>query len=210
MIDDYMLTDLSPYRLNSDASTLISKLRHRFSPSLEQKVIILINAAEAHPNISKYQIAATRKMLGDFYYENGYYAAALTQYRLGLELNPRMPVKRRVKELEAAGDPGRLACSPDMVEDVLQFAEYKMFAEHEHQLRTRRPHSDGPDYDPEWEAEIAARLAALGSQEQEEFHRLRARRGKLGYDRILSAREEDELTLRAMERSFQYRKAKGE
>lgn len=71
MIDDYMLTDLSPYRVLRDASKFLLALNKNFSPALEERVVILINAAEAHPEMSKRQVSLVRKDLADCYYENG-------------------------------------------------------------------------------------------------------------------------------------------
>ena len=45
MIDDYMLTDLSPYRVLRDASKFLLALNKNFSPALEERVVILIKAA---------------------------------------------------------------------------------------------------------------------------------------------------------------------
>ena len=57
-------------------------------------------------------------------------------------------------------------------------------------------------YDATWEAEVEARLDALGPAAKSEFHRIREARAKIGGDLLLSRRKEDELTLEAMERSF--------
>ena len=202
MIDDYMLTDLSPYRVLRDASRLLQALTKKFSSRVEERVVILINAAEAHPQMSMCQVSLVRKDLAEFYYANGYYGDALAQYRLALEINPRLPVKRRLKELEAMEDIAPPTCSPYLVGDILQFEEYKDFTHGYDKIRTRRVHQDDLLYDPTWEAEIETRLDALGPTAKSEFHRLREARAKMGGDLTLSRREEDELTLKAMERSF--------
>lgn len=202
MIDDYMLTDLSPYRVLRDASRLLQALQKHFSPGLEERVVILINAAEAHPQMSMRQVSLVRKNLADCYYENGYLGGAMTQYRLALELNPHLPVKRRVKELTAVADKGPPVCSPDLVDDILKFEEYADYTHGYDKIRTRRLREEDLLYDPTWEAEIEARLDALGPTAKSEFYRLRNARTKMGGDRVLSRREEEELTLKSMEQSF--------
>ena len=202
MIDDYMLTDLSPYRVLRDASKFLLALNKNFSPALEERVVILINAAEAHPEMSKRQVSLVRKDLADCYYENGYYGGAMDQYRLALELNPRLPVKRRIRELEAMTETGPSACSPDLVGDILQFKEYANFTHEYDKIRTRQLRQEDLLYDATWEAEVEARLDALGPAAKSEFHRIREARAKIGGDLLLSRRKEDELTLEAMERSF--------
>lgn len=160
------------------------------------------NAAEAHPQMSMRQVSLVRKDLADCYYENGYLGGALAQYRLALELNPRLPVKRRMKELAAAADKGPPVCSPDLVDDILKFDEYADYTHSYDKIRTRRQREEDLLYDPTWEAEIEARLDALGATAKPEFYRLREARTKMGGDRVLSRREEDELTLKSIEQSF--------
>jgi len=62
----------------------------------------------------------------------------MDQYRLALELTPRLPVKRRIRELEAMTETGPSACSPDLVGDILQFKEYANFTHGYDKIRTRQ------------------------------------------------------------------------
>ena len=96
MIDDYMLTDLSPYRVLRDASKFLLALNKTFA-RLGRTGRHSNQRGRGAPGDVKAASSLVRKDLMDCYYENGYYGGAMDQYRLALELNPRLPVKRRIR-----------------------------------------------------------------------------------------------------------------
>lgn len=205
-IDSYLHTRLSPYQLNADALKLIKKLDRKFSFQIEEKIIILINAASMHPSMSEYQLSLTHQALGDCYYKHGFYESALQRYECGLSLNPRLPVKRKIKEISAMQKTERpAASSPDLVADVLQYPEYTEISR-QTALSSRNEENEAIIYDPAIEAEIERRLDALGEPYRSEFYRIRDKR-------YLTRRPNDTLSLydyalldlKAMEKSAAYR-----
>lgn len=227
-IDSYLKTTLSPYRLNDDAMQLIEQLSENFSKEVEEKILVLINAASLHPKMSKYQLSLTHKALGDCYYEHKFFQSALEQYSRAIFNNSKIAVKRRIKELSAIPLENRTSSlSPDVISDVLQFPEYKKLIERERDLiqteldtlwrnnldsRQRLEQirediafdSEQEDFifDSEYEAEIERRLSVLGEPYKSEFYRLREERLLTKKsDDILSIKDYELLDLESMEQS---------
>ena len=122
----YLHTSLSPYRLNEDALTLIKELNENFSQETEKKALILLNASALHPKMSMYQLSLSRKELGDCYFKNGFYQSALEQYQSALSENPKIAVKKRIKEILAMNeDEKKSSLAADTIDNVLNFPEYK-------------------------------------------------------------------------------------
>lgn len=214
-IKSYLNTSLSPYTLNSDAMNLIAVLNENFSTELEQKTIILINAAAMHPSMSHYQLSLTHKALGDCYYEHGYFGSAMEQYNRALAYNKNLSVKRRISKIHSMSqEDKKISLSPDIIDDVLQFPEYDkivtddakqrkqmsdaIWAEHEEEkvihdtikkeMINEARHEDTV-LDPEYEAEIKCRLDALGEPYKTWFYRSREKR-------ILTKRPNDSLSMK--------------
>lgn len=229
-IRSYLHTDLSPYLLNYDANKLIKRLNKHFTQSVERKVIILINAASLHPKMSKYQLSLTHKALGDCYYKNAFFQNALEQYKCAISNNPNIAVKRRIKEIQSMplSDKEKMASSSDLVDDVLQFPEYKeKFGKEKSLLQSKQNDIMGTMYedarrklvkearlkdlviDPGHEEEIAQRLDKLGEPYKSEFYRMREERKlTIRPDDPLSLKDYDLLDLEAMERNAAYYKEK--
>ena len=91
----------SPYSLNEQAARAIEKLTRRFDADVEALALAKLNLAESTPNMSRYQLSLTYKSLGDCYAKHDKKPEAVSAYRKGLDLNEKLPVKRKIKELEA-------------------------------------------------------------------------------------------------------------
>lgn len=217
-VTSYLKTDLSPYKLNEDAQRLIKRLRKKFCTSIEEKILVLLNAASLHPSMSTYQLSLSRQALGDCYYDLAFYGSALAQYQSGIELNPRLAVKRRIKELCAIPRDGqKTSASPDIVEDVLTFPEYAKYAPCNSALAAPfssqslydaalaagilEAQQEDQIYDPEFEADIKQRLSVLGEPYISEFYRLRDVERLTNKADVLSMKRLDLLRLKAMEKS---------
>lgn len=227
-VNAYLKTSLSPYRLNSDAMSLIEQLNLNYSEEIEAKILVLINSASLHPNMSKYQLSLSQKALGDYYYDNAFYQSALEQYNRAISNNSRIPIKRRVKEIMSMpAEKLKSSLSPDMIYDVLQFPEYKEMLNIENnkiqseleslwykdsdiiskarQQLSEEAKMKNSIYDKEHELEIERRLNKLGEPYKTEFYRIReVRRLTYAQDDILSLKDHDLLDLESMERSASF------
>lgn len=232
-VNSYLNTELSPYRLNDDAMKLIEHLCENFSQKVEEKALVLINAASLHPKMSRYQLSLTHKALGDCYYKHKFFQSALEQYNRAISYNSKIAVKRRIKKLSAIpSDKRASSLSPDVISDVLQFPEYKELLKRERALiqteldalwrdnlesralveQAREQITSQSDqekfiYDLEHEAEIERRLNALGEPYKSEFYRIREERQLTKEpDDILSLKDQELLDLESMERSATFSK----
>ena len=179
----------SPYHLNSRAMKLIEEMNNDFTVKAEKEVIVLLNAVSMNPKMSKYQLSLSRKAFGDCYYYHGITQNALEQYELGLNLNPRLPVTKRIKAIRTMDPEDRnSSLDPNMVDDKLIY----------HSNDYTEPYI----YDEEFENEIEQRLSQLDEAARSEFYRIR---GERKADLVLSHQELDLLTLNAMERSYNFK-----
>ena len=204
-INAYLKTSLSPYRLNADSMSFIRELEEHYSLEAEEKAVILLNAAELHPSMSKYQLSLTHKAIGDIDYQNGFYGNALAHYTTALSYNQKLSVKRRLKELSSMPKEERkFSCSPDLVANVLAFDEYSQWRA-EFQGQTPIEYTEDNVYDSGFDAEITDRLEALDELSRSEFWRLMEKR-KLTHrqDDPLSLKDYALLDLQAIERSAAY------
>ena len=228
--NEYFGTVISPFLLNSDAMALVSLLFTKFNKDMEERAVILLNAAELHPGMSAYQLSLTHKALGDVYYSNAFFGAALEHYKRGLNQNPALSVKKRIKELEKRPDSEMaFSASPDLIGDVLRFPKYKKMVEaHEAERRSSlssiRPVApeirelsdrlqqetrdnvarENDIYDPAFEAAVDRVLASLGEAMKDAFHKNRLIRQQTENSSFLSSKETDILELRAMVASAVY------
>ena len=230
----YMQTCITPYHLLNDAMALISQLKESFDRETEEKAIVLLNSAALHPSISASQLSMAHKALGDLYYQHNFSGNALEHYRRGYALNDRLSVKRRLQQLQAVPREEMVwSASPDLIRDVLEYPEYEEIIEADRRKteelraeifedpleRERHDHAkmkaaqqaavESRIYDPDFEADIARRLDALGEPYKSEFFRVReqailSRRD----DEPLSQQDIDLMNLSALERSAAYRDGK--
>lgn len=93
-------TDLSPYELLEKAQNCMDELKGAYTEQAEQKAVEYLNLSALNPKMSTYQLSNAYKELGQIYDQNDLKQKALDAYREGLRLNPGLPVKKRIKQLE--------------------------------------------------------------------------------------------------------------
>ena len=90
------------YRLLDELSVLIEKLEDEHCADVEEEILSVFKVVLNIEKLSPYQTSIALKRLADCYYENDCKEKALKKYRLAVEKNPKLPVKRRIKELGGA------------------------------------------------------------------------------------------------------------
>ena len=94
-------TEYSPYDIINEANRLIDIcINSSLTKEQELQIILLINKAQSYTNMSKYQLSTTRKRFAELYYSLGITGNALDQYKLAIELNSKLPIKRVLHSLE--------------------------------------------------------------------------------------------------------------
>lgn len=195
-----MCNSISPYRMVDDAIKLIDSMKDVFSVDKERLVIILLNTADSNLKMSKYQLSLSRKALGDCYHRHGITQNAIEQYELGLELNPNLPVKKKLKELYAIDSNNRVSSlNYNMVGNI---SEYYGEVSGE-SISSRASANNNGIYDEDFEKMLTARLQKMGEPYISEFYKTRINRKP---DAVFSDNERDLMTLEAMERSLRYNK----
>ena len=97
----YTHPDVTPYELNAIAQKYIHDVsRDGYDERAFSTALNSIKKAESFPNMSTYQLSQTSQMLGELYEKICDYDKALEAYQKALELNPKAPVKKKIKELE--------------------------------------------------------------------------------------------------------------
>ena len=97
MKGEVMRTGYSPYDLLEEANRLIELLPDLL---IEEQIILLLNKAQSM-NVSTYQLSISHKKLADKYYELSIFGSSLIHYGIALELNNKISVKRKIKELSS-------------------------------------------------------------------------------------------------------------
>lgn len=97
-----MRTGYSPFDMCSEAIRIIdSHQSDIMAVETEKQVILLLNKSDSYKEMSAYQLSDARKKFAEYYYTNNLTGSALEQYQLAINLNPRISVKRHLKELLA-------------------------------------------------------------------------------------------------------------
>jgi hypothetical protein len=231
-----MRTGYSPYDMCNEAVRLIDSCSSgSIDPREELQIVLLLNKSDSYSDMSAYQLSIARKKLADLYYKNGITGSALDQYSLALQANPKLSVKKRIKELDSIPKPERIySIDPNIVgEPDYSNLKYYSHTPDEEFIRSR----EGAD----------KRIADLLGITVEELHKIRADARKSAFeqanienaiydpefekeiderlsrldelskkefyrirairkpDEILSDKKLDLLTLEAMEQSYNYR-----
>ena len=89
------------YLLLHQAVEETDALSKRFSNVVEIRILWRLVAASDNPNMSHYQLSLACKKLADCYLLHDFKEKALRVYKMGLNMNPNLAVKRAIKSLEA-------------------------------------------------------------------------------------------------------------
>ena len=85
---------------NEKLTAILDELKEAYTEQAEQKAAGYLNLSALNPKMSTYQLSNAYKELGQIYDQNELKQKALDAYREGLRLNPGLPVKKRIKQLE--------------------------------------------------------------------------------------------------------------
>ena len=98
-----MHTEYSPYAMLAEANRLIteSTTNGNLPKNCEKQVISLLNTCESYPNMSSYQLSLAHKDLADLYNSLGLTGSAIEHYEIALRMNPRIAVKKKIKQLKS-------------------------------------------------------------------------------------------------------------
>lgn len=92
----------SPFDMCNEAVRIIESHQScSMSTKAERQVILLLNKADLYKEMSTYQMSVARKKFAEYYYSNNLTGSALEQYQLAIGANPKIPIKKRLKELLA-------------------------------------------------------------------------------------------------------------
>ncbi len=179
---------MTPYEMIREAEEKMRTMVLNLDLKKEEQVILLINAAETYPGMSRYQVMRARVFLIDLYISHGIYGNARDLCRAALEEYPKAPVKKKLREMEKIRE--------ERPEDFLHSVSIDMVDED----LCYHSEPDREIYDPVFEKEIAERAAALPAELRKEFYEIRAKRKRtLGVP--LTFEELDILTIETMEKS---------
>ena len=100
--DYYNKPDISPYIQNSRVTELIEDVNNKKRDvfQVRKEINRLLDRLIKNENMSSYQLSLTYKELGDMYYNNGMKKEALNAYTVGLSLNGKLAVKKKIAELK--------------------------------------------------------------------------------------------------------------
>lgn len=101
--------DISPYYMNYVVNELMNDLENNFVENMEigekiskteQAIVYIMNDILNDDTMSKYQLSLTCKRIGDYYYNCKMWSGAMNMYTIGLELNTKLAVKKKLKETQ--------------------------------------------------------------------------------------------------------------
>ncbi len=179
----------TPYDMIREAETKMRTMILDLDRKKEERVIILINAVASFPYMSKYQIMQARLFLIDLYISHEIFGNACLLCETTLEEYPKAPVKKKLKSMQKIRDehPDEFVFSAD-----LNLADPD--------LCYKEPVLDAI-YDPDFEAEVEERLAALPDGCRETFYKIRSERKPEDIPPFTS-RELDIRVLLGMEKKY--------
>lgn len=98
-----MHTGYSPYDMTAEANRIIeeSMSSGSFPLDSEKQVLALLNVAQNYPHMFVYQLSLAHKSLANLYYSLGITGSAMEHYEIALEMNPKIAVKKKLKELKS-------------------------------------------------------------------------------------------------------------
>lgn len=219
---DKLKKEYSPYDICNEANRLIKVCSGKnFTKMDEPQIICLLNKADTYPDMSSYQLSQARKNFADLYFQKGITGNALAQYTFALNLNPKLSIKRRLRELNSIPEHDLVYSLDPNISDEPDYSRIPFHTVHTDDDFIQESAGDGNDnfiqeiraelhkealeedklYDPEFEQMLKDRLTKLGEPYISEFFRLRASTENAG---TLSKKQLDLLRLESMERSFSH------
>ena len=97
----------SSYALTGQAIQMMGALESLYDQHVEQRILDRLNAARADPKRSDYQISLAYRRLGDCYLQLALKEKALSAYKVGVTLNPKLGVKRLISNLSIEIESGQ-------------------------------------------------------------------------------------------------------
>lgn len=98
----YRKPDISPYLLNARVQMLIKKVKNKIIQwyEVDQEITYLLERLRNDDTMSCYQLSMTYKALGDLYFEYDNAEKAILSYEIGLSLNPKLAVRKKLNQLK--------------------------------------------------------------------------------------------------------------
>lgn len=96
----YQKAACSSYELNSRVKKLLADMQCGIEENTEKEIWELLTRIGSDLKMSEYQLSLTYKELGSMYEKNGLGGKAIAAYKIALDLNPKITVKKSLHKLQ--------------------------------------------------------------------------------------------------------------